>query len=361
MEKENFLAVVMAGGKGERFWPRSRINKPKQTLAIGTNDPLLMETVKRLSGLISESHIFISTNNSLVEPFKQLLANYKTEFILEPLARDTAAAIGYCCLFLSNKFDLDHVIAFIGSDYLITNKSSFQLHLQAAYELAFKEDVIVTLGIKPVRPATGYGYIQLGEGLPDPIKGIKANKVKGFREKPNFDVALEYLDSGQFLWNSGMFVTKIGVMLKEIEKYLSKHYTGLKRIAESNFDSKVILEEFSKIDKISIDFAVMEKTSNIAVITGNFDWDDMGDWEAYSRVSKKDGNANVIHGEWLGINTQDSIIYNESDKLISTIGIKDLYIIVTEDSILICNKNESQNVKKLVQKLNSDEKYKKYM
>lgn len=350
----------MAGGKGERFWPRSRIHQPKQTLKIGSEKPLLIETIERVSQISNK--IFISTAKSLEIPFKELLRNYKVDYIIEPLGRDTAAAISYCCHILNKKFGSDHLIAFIGSDYLIPEKDLFQKHLEAAFKLADQDNVIVTLGIKPTRPdATGYGYIQEGEDLQDPLPGIKASKVKSFREKPNIDTALKYTESGEYYWNSGMFVTKNGVMLEEIEKFLPEHHSAFMRMKDSGFDKDFVLNEFRSLEKISIDFAVMEKTPKIAMIKSIFRWDDMGDWEAFTRVSEKDPYDNTISGLYYGLKTENCVIFNDTNKLVSTIGVKDLIIINTPDAIMICNKNEAQNVKKLVQRLGDNEEFKKFI
>jgi mannose-1-phosphate guanylyltransferase len=295
--KNNKIIVIMAGGKGERFWPKSRLTKPKQTLSIGTNKPLLVETIDLISALSEE--IYISTSTALEEPFRKLLLDYQVNYLIEPLGRDTAAAIGYCCHVLEKKFSSDHLIAFMGSDYLIPEKELFQRHLETAFRIADHDNVIVTLGIHPTRPATGYGYIQEGEEINDPIpSGIKASKVKGFREKPNRDTAIQYIDSGKYYWNSGMFVTKIGVMIEEIRKFIPNHHEAFVTMKNKGFVNEIVLEQFKNLEKISIDFAVMEKTPNIAMVKSLFRWDDMGDWLAYERVSEIDNNNNTISGKW---------------------------------------------------------------
>jgi mannose-1-phosphate guanylyltransferase len=352
--KNNKIFVIMAGGKGERFWPKSRLTKPKQTLSIGTKKPLLVETIDRILSLSEE--IYLSTSTALEEPFRKLLRDYQINYLIEPLGRDTAAAIGYCCHVLEKKFSSNHLVAFMGSDYLIPEKELFQRHLETAFRIADHDNVIVTLGIHPTRPATGYGYIQEGEEISDPIpSGIRASKVKGFREKPNRDTAIQYIDSGKYYWNSGMFVTKIGVMIEEIRKFIPNHHEAFVNMKNKDFTSEVVLEQFKNLEKISIDFAVMEKTPNIAMVKSLFRWDDMGDWLAYERVSEIDNNNNTISGKWAGLETNNCIIYNDSEKLVGTIGIKDLIIVNTKDAIMICHKDDAQNVKKLVQRLSESE------
>ena len=352
--------VIMSGGRGERFWPKSRINKPKQTLSIGTEKPMLVEAVERAVGLVDFSKIFISTGTLLDEPFRQLLHDYNVQFLIEPVARDTAAAIGYSSMYLSQKYGKNLLVAFVGSDYLIPEKKLFQEHIKAAFELARTQNLIVTIGIVPTRPATGYGYIQMGEHLQDPIDGFEAYKVKAFREKPNEEAAEEYLDTGMYLWNSGMFVTKVGVMLEEIQANIPDLYASLSRMAESKFAKDIIQQEFQDLQKISIDFAVMEKTKRIAVLRGKFRWDDMGDWQAFARTSDKDALGNIVNGKWVGIKTKNCVILSQN-KLIGTIGLNDLIIVETNDAILICPKEEAQNVKKLVQKIGNKEDYREYI
>ena len=263
-------------------------------------------------------------------------------------------------MYLSQKHGNDLLVAFVGSDYLIPEKQLFQDHIKAAFELARTQDLIVTIGIVPTRPATGYGYIQMGERLHDPVNGFEAYKVKAFREKPNEEAAEEYLDTGTYLWNSGMFVTKVGVMLEEIRLYIPDLYLSLKRMAEASFEQNIVQQEFQTMQKISIDFAVMEKTKRIAMLRGNFRWDDMGDWQAFARTSSKDALGNIVNGKWVGIKTKNCVILSQN-KLIGTIGLTDLIIVETDDAILICPKDEAQNVKKLVQKIGSKEDYQEYI
>lgn len=350
--------IIMCGGYGERFWPKSRQATPKQTLSIGTNKPLLIEAVERAAGLVDFSKIFISTGAELEMPFKSFLKDYNVNYIIEPMRRDTAAAIGYTSMILAEKLGRNAVVAFVGSDYVIPNKKDFQNHISAAFELARRDNVIVTLGINPSRPATGYGYIQKGEKLEDPIAGFEAFKVKAFKEKPNEDLAEDYLDSGDYFWNSGMFICKIGVILHELKEFTPKLFNALEKMAESKFEEKTVNELFEKLEKISIDFAVMEKTERIAVLKGNFDWDDMGDWEAYARATDKDALGNSIFGSHIGVKTKDCVIYNDTDTIVTTIGVSDLIIVQTKDALLICPKDQAQNVKKLVRKLEKGEETK---
>ncbi|HKZ39678.1 MAG TPA: sugar phosphate nucleotidyltransferase [Candidatus Hodarchaeales archaeon] len=345
------IVVILAGGKGERFWPKSRISRPKQTLAIGTQQPMLLEAVQRAKELVPEEHIYISTGSDMETPFRKLLKNNHVNYLLEPLPRDSAAAIGYACSILAEKYGRQGVVSFIGSDYLIQDEKSFGNHLRAAMKLATENDVIVTIGIQPTRPATSYGYLHMGKRLPDPIPTFEAYSVRAFKEKPNLEKAEEYFELREYLWNSGMFVCKLGVMLDEIRSHTPELSQALERMSKSEYSKETIAEEFKGLEKISIDFSVMEKTSNIVMLRGKFPWDDLGDWEAFSRINTKDSQNNVVSANWVGVRTHNTTVYSETKKLIGTIGIKDMIIVETEDAILICPKNEAQNVKKLVQEI----------
>ncbi len=207
--------ILMAGGRGERFWPRSRFSRPKQTLHIGSTQPLLVESIERLLSLIPEENIVISTGKHLEDSFRDILKNYTLDWIIEPAQKDTAAAIGYAITYIRNKIKKNFVAVILGSDYRITDPALFRKHLKKAIDLA-NDKYIVTLGIKPDRPATGYGYIRKGEAVSD--GSIQAYKVKEFKEKPDRKTAEEYVDSGEYLWNSGMFICDSDLMMGEIKK-----------------------------------------------------------------------------------------------------------------------------------------------
>lgn len=341
--------VLMAGGRGERFWPHSRVETPKQVLKIGSDQPLLVESVERLFPLIPEENVFISTGEHLEQSFRRVLSDYpKLGWIVEPAQRDTAAAIGFALAKIRHQVQDDFVAVILGSDYRITNPAVFRKHLEAAVRMA-QEGSVVTLGIKPTRPATGYGYLRKGELVRD--EDIPAYSVGEFKEKPDLQQAQEYLEVGSYLWNSGMFITSASVMLAEIKKYLPDHHAGFERLASVDFDPAVTQEVFEGLPKISIDFGVMEKTDRLLVLESSFNWDDLGDWRALDRIIDHDSNGNAVNGLWAGLETKNCLIVGDKtnpDRLIATLGVSDLIVVDTPDALLVCDRGAVANMKELV-------------
>lgn len=352
----------MAGGRGERFWPRSRFSRPKQTLHIGSTQPLLVDSIERLLSLIPESNIVISTGKHLEDSFRDILKNYSLDWIIEPAQKDTAAAIGYALTYIRNKVKENFVAVILGSDYRITDPALFRKHLKKAIELA-KENFIVTLGIKPDRPATGYGYIRKGDAVKN--GPIQAYKVKEFKEKPDRKTAEEYVDSGEYLWNSGMFICNADLMMSEIKKYIPEQAEGYERIVKQEFDPWTIKKVFEQFPKISIDYAVMEKTEYLLVLESSFEWDDLGDWLAMDRLIPHDARGNAIQGVWIGMDTDDCIILgnenNNSNRIIATLGISDLIIVDTDDAIFISHKDFVHKIKQFVQHIGTHKKLKDFL
>lgn len=351
--------ILMAGGRGERFWPRSRVSRPKQTLHIGSTQPLLVESVERLLSLIPESNIVVSTGKHLEESFRDILKNYRLDWIIEPAQRDTAAAIGYAITYIRNKIKKNFIAVILGSDYRITDPSLFRKHIKQAINLANK-DFIVTLGIKPNRPATGYGYIQKAEIVSD--GDIPAYKVKEFKEKPDRKTAEHYLATGEYLWNSGMFICSADIMMSEIKKFVPEHYEGFERIIKQQFDPWVTNKVFEQLTKISIDYAVMEKTEYLLVLESSFEWDDLGDWLAMDRLIAHDARGNAIEGLWIGSDTDDCIIIeNSTKKLIATLGLNNLIVVDTEDVLFISTKDDVHKIKQFVQYIGGHRKLKEFL
>ncbi|MFX1514310.1 MAG: mannose-1-phosphate guanylyltransferase, partial [Promethearchaeota archaeon] len=245
-------AIIMAGGYGERFWPRSKKSTPKQTLSIVSDKPLIQETVERLEPLVDRKNIYITTGKHLYESIQNVVPD--VNFILEPMRRDSAAAIGLASIFVE-KIDPSATLIVIGADYYIKEKIKYQQHLRFATELA-QEDKIVTIGIEPTRPATGFGYIHMGRKIAQ-SNGIIAYTVQKFVEKPKLDIAKQYLESGEYQWNSGMFIFRIPVILEAFKTHMPKLHVALEAIKASNFDEQVIYENFKKLRRISIDYGIM--------------------------------------------------------------------------------------------------------
>jgi mannose-1-phosphate guanylyltransferase/mannose-6-phosphate isomerase len=345
-------AVIMAGGSGTRFWPVSRETMPKQLLKIGGDETLILQTINRVLPLVRIDDVFIVANRALAETIGyQLSAKFDRQwagnFILEPEAKNTAPALGLAALHLE-RLDPDSIMVVLAADHSIRKTEAFLDLLRTAVEAAH-QNYLVTLGIKPDRPETGYGYIKAGEKITDG----EICRVEAFVEKPNLETAKEYLKHGGYYWNSGIFVWKTRTFLAEIEKNQPALYQGLIEIRKSigtDKEADVIKEVFKKLDSVSIDYAVMEKTDRAAVIPADIGWSDVGSWAALDEVSEKDKSGNVIIGNVIDIDSHDSIIYAEK-RLVATIGLKDVVVVDTPDATLVCSKDRAQDVKKVVEEL----------
>jgi len=353
--------MIMAGGKGERFWPMSTTSKPKQLLPILSEKSMIEETVERLLGLVDYKNIFISTNINLVEPIKQLLPQIPEEnYIIEPVGRDTAPAIGLAAAYISKR-NPGSVMVVLPADHLILEKDIFQKDLEIASKIAQDTECLLTFGIKPSYPSTGYGYIELGEVINNKYEN-PAYEVKKFKEKPDLMLAKQYVSQGNYVWNSGMFVWNTNAILAAIEKYLPDLFSGLMEIQESidtEKEKETIEKLFGEFQKISIDYGVIEKADNVLCLKAQFTWDDVGSWSALERIKKSDENKNIVRSEWQGIDTKNCIIIND-EGLIATIGINNLIMVKQNKSLLIADKTKEQDVKKIVHMLKNNETLKKY-
>lgn len=344
--------VIMAGGKGERFWPKSRIDLPKQFLSL-TEDgkSMIQHTVERIEKLVNLENIYVVTNEMYKELVKEHIPNLPIEnIIIEPLAKNTAPCIALAAIHISKK-NPDSKMIVLPSDHLIKSNEIFIDTLNTALEVVEGEN-LATIGIIPNYPETGYGYInfQKNEKLE---KLHNVYEVLKFVEKPNLETAKEYLSTGNYLWNSGMFVWKVSTILNNFEKHLPEVYEKTVKIGEKIGTAEyeeTLKKEFENMPSESIDYGIMEKAENIYVIPGNFGWDDVGSWLSLERINKTNQDGNVISGNVISIKTKNSIIQG-TNKLIATIGLKDLIIVDTEDAILICNKENTQEVKEIINNL----------
>ena len=345
------FAVIMAGGRGERFWPRSRMAKPKQFLNLIGKKTMLQLTVERVEGLVGISDTYIVAGSEFKDTIMEQVPKLPEEnIIIEPFGRDTAAAIGLAALVLGQKNPREVMIV-LPADHYIGNVRNFQEVLRSAVATAAKGDKIVTLGITPHSPETGYGYINRGE-LADTIAGIPAYRAVRFLEKPDYARALEFLSSGDYLWNSGMFVWRIDMIREMIEKHIPSLAEGLKEI-ESSLGTdqypKKVNKVYSELPKVSIDYGIMERADNVLVIPCDFGWDDIGNWNALEKYDEKDELGNVLHGEGVLLDTLNTYII--SNKTVALLGVKNLIIVNDHDSLLICHKSRTQEIKKVVQAL----------
>lgn len=345
----NLYAVIMAGGVGSRFWPRSKKKMPKQLLNIFGTNTMIQETVERLDGIVPEENIFIITNKIQKDEIVKQLPNVPKENIVEePFGRNTAACIGLASVIIKSKCE-DAVTLILPADHIIKDIEDYHRTLKEAAEYASKSKGLVTIGIKPTRPETGYGYIQMEE---DEVED-HIHKVYTFAEKPNYATAVRFLESGDFYWNSGMFIWHVEAILNEIEKYMPDLQEGLNELIPSINTAEfytTLANVYGKLRNISIDYGIMEKSQNVYLIKGEFSWSDVGSWEEVYQLSDKDENGNAVTGNIFTEMTVDSYIYSP-DKFTSVIGVENLIIINTDDALLVCRRDKSQDVKKIVDHL----------
>ena len=347
------FAVIMAGGRGERFWPRSRMAKPKQFLNLIGEKTMLQLTIERIEDLVGISDTYVVAGAEFKDTILEQIPKLPEEnIIIEPFGRDTAAAIGLAALVLGQKNPREVMIV-LPADHYIGNVRNFQEVLKSAVATAGRGDKIVTLGITAHSPETGYGYIQRGE-LIDTFAGIPAYRAVRFLEKPDYTRAMEFLSSGDYLWNSGMFVWRIDMIREKIEKHIPSLAKGLKEIKDSlghDHYEKTAKKVYSELPKVSIDYGIMERADNVLVIPCDFGWDDIGSWTALERYIEKDELGNVLHGEGVLLDTVNTCVISK-DKTVALLGIENLIIVNDHDSLLICHKSRAQEIKKVVQALN---------
>ena len=358
------VAVLMAGGRGQRFWPHSRFDTPKQLLSITGGNSMIRETVNRVSPLIDLSDVFISTTEDLFDGIKDALPEIDyLNYILEPVGRDTAACIGLAAVVIEHRYkDPDTTMITLPIDHIIKDGEKFLKAIKEACKLARETGNLITIGIQPSRPETGYGYICVGEEV-EKTDNITACVVNNFTEKPDLETAKIFISEGNYLWNSGIFVWTCRDILKAIEKEAPKLHEGLMKIKDSlgTLQKKEVVKEvFYGLDKISIDYAIMEKVSNRLVVKGDFNWDDIGSWTSMERIFPQDKDGNVVQGGHEGVDTKRCVIVND-EGLIVTIGLSDLVIVSSGDIKLIYPKKREGDLKKIIKSIANNEKYKKYL
>ena len=343
-------ALIMAGGRGERFWPKSRRSLPKQFLSLTDDGKTMIQlTVERILPLVAPEDIYIATNRDYKALVREQLPEVPEENILcEPVGKNTAPCIGLGAEHMKKKYG-DAMMLVLPSDHLIKYNTIYITTLEDAIDVAAEGKNLVTIGITPDAPETGYGYIRLKSNE----RCRRAFKVDRFVEKPDLERAKEYLASEEYLWNSGMFVWKVSTVLENLQKYLPDTFAGLERIgaAVGTADEQAVLEkEFSAFKAESIDYGIMEKAKNIYILTGAFGWDDVGSWLAVGRIKKSNEFGNVIDGNVITVDTKNTIVQG-GKKLLAVVGVKDLIIVDTEDALLVCDKHSAGSIKKVVENL----------
>lgn len=343
------FAVIMAGGVGSRFWPRSREKTPKQLLKIFGEDTMIQATVKRINKMVNLEDIYIITNELQKEEMIKQLPGIAPEHILtEPFGRNTAACIGLASLFVKQRCE-DAVTLVLPADHLISDEGAFIANMKEAAEFAYQKKALMTIGILPNRPETGYGYIQVKDQSADST----ILRVNSFAEKPNYATAVRFLESGEFYWNSGMFIWRVDTILEEIKLHMPELSYGLETIetAIGTPDyAKTVYDTYAQLKSISIDYGIMEKSRKVYLVKSAFRWSDVGSWEEVYLLSEKDDKGNAFIGEVYSELTMDTYIYSP-DKFAAAIGVENLVIINTDDALLICRRDQAQKVKQVVDSL----------
>ncbi len=342
-------AVIMAGGQGTRFWPASREGQPKQFLKISGSRSMLQETAARLQPVLAWQDLYVVCSRRYIQQVRSQLDQLKEDqIILEPSARNTAACVGLAACYLKPRFP-NEVMAVLPSDHVIERVEEFHQVLQAAEELG-REGWLVTFGIHPTYPATGYGYLKKGESLGE-VGGCEAYQVAGFTEKPKRAGAERFLKEGNYYWNSGMFLWSIDRILTEIEVHMPDLHQALMEI-EGSWDNRDRMKEiYAGLEKTSIDVGVMEKSEKVAVLPCRLGWSDVGNWRALDQIAATDGEGMTSNTRLVNIDSRDCVLYTSPGKVVALVGVKDLVVVDAPDALLICAKERSEDVKQVVEHL----------
>src|SRR5215203_2188000 len=358
----DWFVIIMAGGRGERFWPVSREKTPKQLITLLGGKSFLQQAVERVLPVVPLKNIFIITNAVQAPTVrKQLPKLPKDNVIAEPVGRDTCAAVTLGAALVGAR-STTGVMAVLPADHIIPEEKKFRQVLSDSFDLAARGQAIVTIGIKPTEPATGYGYIRVGDPLPPP-QGAKPFKTTFFRaekfvEKPHFERAVEYLNSGQYRWNAGMFIWSFVTVTEGLQKHQPEMFAACQRWFDAAKNpaklKKVLAKEYPDIKKISIDYALMEKAQNVVVADGAFEWDDLGSWNALGRHIKSDAEGNCAVGDFIHVDAARNIIFDARSKdrrtPIAVVGLRDSILVQTDDAVLLAHKSQAQKIKELVKK-----------
>ena len=350
------FALIMAGGIGSRFWPMSRVSRPKQFLdMLGTGSTLIQDTYRRMCAVVPPENVFVVTHQQYVaEVARQLPSLPASRILAEPAGRNTAPCIAYGTQRIRALNPQARCIA-TPADHLILNEQAFYRDLRTGLEVVGQESAIVTLGIHPTRPDTGYGYIQFHEDRP-----VAANcfRVKTFTEKPTLEVARSFVSSGEFLWNSGLFLYRADVMQAALAQHLPElHelFAGIAAAAGTPAEAALVHDAYSQAKNISIDFGVMEKASNVFVIRSNFGWSDLGTWASLHKQLPRDTEGNAVLGRARFFDARGNMVRADADKLVVIKGLKNLIVVDMDDVLLICKRSEEQSIREVAADLRSDD------
>lgn len=354
-------AVIMAGGVGTRFWPLSRKKAPKQVLDLLGKGPMFQQTISRVESIVPAEQRWIVTNRGQMKMMREVMPELaERQFIIEPVGRNTAPAIGLAAVHLL-KEDPDAVMIVLPADHQISDEDKFRSCLMTAVEAVKDNERLATIGIEPNRPETGYGYIQINTKQVD--QEGRVFSVKTFAEKPNLETAKRFLQAGEFLWNSGIFIWRADAILNQIAEHLPHWYSGLQKIgsAKSASEERRIAEEvFDSLKGTSIDYAVMEHAPEVVVVRGDFGWSDVGSFDEVWRLLPKDENGNACRGIAELVQSKNNFVLSPN-RLIALVGVEDLLVVDAGDAVLICHRDDSQNIRKLVDALEKSDKKKGFV
>lgn len=348
------VAVIMAGGGGTRFWPVSRMESPKQLSRLTGDDVMINETIKHYDGVIPRENTFIVTNERQAKLTDKVLFDEvdRSHILVEPAMRNTAPCIIYAAMTMKKLYG-DALMAVLPADHHIGNVKEYERVIKLAMDTAEKTDKIVTIGIKPSFPSTGYGYINFSDSASD--FNSEVYSLLKFVEKPALEIAQQYVDSGKYLWNSGMFIWKASVILECFKKYLPKMYEQMNEIFDdlrTSSEEAAIARVYPELEKVSVDYGIMEKADDVFVIPADFGWNDVGSWDALDNVFDRDEDGNVTIGKSELINCKNSVFFDSSDdKLITAIGVENIVVVSTKGALLVCDKSKVQDVKLMVDRL----------
>ncbi|MDZ7815752.1 MAG: mannose-1-phosphate guanylyltransferase [Planctomycetota bacterium] len=351
-------AFIMAGGSGTRYWPKSRKNTPKHLIPFGEIGVLLERTIERLLPFYKKENIFVVSARQQEEVCREFTKELPAEnLILEPIGMDSAPCVALSAA-IAQRLNDDAVVTMFPADHLIYPQDAFLRTVQKANEVAAEGKHLVTIGVRPTRPATEYGYIHRGQNIEPGVYSVTE-----FREKPPLEVARNYFESGEYYWNCGIFVWKAARILDELHKFLPNTWEKVTKIAQrwgtDDFES-AFSNHFPQTDSISIDYAVMEKTGDAVICEAEFQWDDVGNWLALERHMSCDKNGNLITGSVVELNAENSIICGEGGRLVGAVGVKDLVIVDTPDALLVMPKERASEIKTFIEKLKK-EGYERYL
>ena len=358
-------AVIMAGGSGTRFWPKSTRKEPKQFLSLFGDQTMLQDTVERISAIIPPERVWVITNDRYVNLVNEQLPDVPEQNIIgEPVAKNTAPCVAAAAALIRRQ-DEDATMVVLPADHLISEPEDFHSVIKAGAQKAEASQALVTIGIKPTRPETGYGYIEFDKESGEEIGDHEVKKVKQFREKPNITTARQFIYASRFLWNSGMFIWTADTIIREFGEHQPEIANALNNL-ESNLeaakDGDAIDSFYHACPSISIDYGIMEKAKNVFVIPGEFGWSDVGSWNALYELADKNEEDNVVKTDHaVTEEASGNLIYSQSDKMIALVGVENLAVVETDDAILVCDLDKAQGVKQVVNTLRESDENEKYL